>query len=86
MDWADTKADKIIGYLQRTDALGSMAYVPAFKAEMSKALRDERAACAEIAQAHGEFCHKEAQNGGSPDLRERGNGATYIAGQIRDRS
>lgn len=51
-----------------------------------RAIAAERWTCAEIAQQHGEFCHKEAQNGGHPSLHERGNGATYIAGKIRERA
>jgi len=50
MHWADIRADKLIGYLQRTDALGSMAYIPEFKRTVAAALRDEREACAKIVE------------------------------------
>jgi len=50
------------------------------------AVADEREACIEIAQQHGEFCRKEAQNGGHPSLYERGTGATHIADKIRARA
>ena len=48
-DWAEIEADKTIGYLQRTNALGSMAYIPEFKREMANALRAERERCAKVA-------------------------------------
>lgn len=50
------------------------------------AMSDEREACAKIAQEHGEFCHREVDNGGSADLRERAEGACYVAEKIRQRS
>jgi len=46
----------------------------------------ERERCAKIAKDHGEFCHTEARNGGSPQLWERGTGANYIAEKILSRS
>ncbi len=49
------------------------------------AVEAEREACAVIAQKHGEFCHREARNGGSIDLHERGDGAIHIAALIRSR-
>lgn len=52
---------------------------------LAQARRQENEACAQIADEHGAFCHKEAHHGGSHDLYERASGAAHIAQLIRSR-
>ena len=46
----------------------------------------EREACAALAFDHGDFCLREAQQGGSEDLRERAKGGWHIGERIRART
>lgn len=48
-----------------------------------EAAKVERETCARMAQSHGEFCEREARNGGAVSLFERGDGAEHIAAAIR---
>lgn len=57
----------------------------AHKAAITEAVEAERKACAEVARNHGEFCQREADNGGDRVLYERSKGCFYIAQTIEAR-
>jgi hypothetical protein len=101
-DDINIEADGSISATPTTTTVGAVAdkVVTAVEAEIARlreqwkaraleaedALSREREACAAIADKHREFCDREARNGGHPSLRERAEGAAYIAKCIRERT
>ena len=62
------------------------AFADALRQAARKARKEALLEAAEIAEAHAEFCHKEAHHGGSHDLYERASGAAHLAKQYRTKA
>ena len=66
------------------DVLIATAHAPiTWEHVIATALAEQRMRDAVLAHSHGDFCHREASFGGSPDLYERARGAWHIAATIR---
>lgn len=72
---------------QLAAAHGLQARAERAEAALAEAVANERAACAQVCQDHGDWCMAEAQNGGNwAYLRDRSQAVLYMAEKIRARA